>query len=96
MFGPPGPCFTNANVSPDTAQVFPAALMNKSPHKEPVVFDANENLQIEYERFKDLNLRLQTQYYAENSVGLIEKQSKEVLGMSKQKAKIIIIDEEKK
>jgi hypothetical protein len=24
----------------------------------------NENLQIEYERFKDLNLRLQTQYYA--------------------------------
>ena len=31
----------------------------------------NENLQIEYERFKDLNLRLQTQYYAENSVGLI-------------------------
>jgi len=56
----------------------------------------NENLQIEYERFKDLNLRLQTQYYAENSVGLIEKQSKEVLGMSKQKTKIIIIDEEKK
>jgi len=55
----------------------------------------NENLQIEYERFKDLNLRLQTQYYAENSVGLIEKQSKEVLGMSKQKTKIIIIDEEK-
>ena len=52
----------------------------------------NENLQIEYERFKDLNLRLQTQYYAENSVGLIEKQSKEVLGMSKQKTKIIIID----
>ena len=56
----------------------------------------NENLQIEYEKFKDLNLRLQTQYYAENSVGLIEKQSKEVLGMSKQKTKIIIIDEEKK
>jgi cell division protein FtsB len=56
----------------------------------------NENLQIEYERFKDLNLRLQTQYYAENSVGLIEKQSKEVLGMSKQKTKVIIIDEEKK
>jgi cell division protein FtsB len=56
----------------------------------------NENLQIEYEIFKDLNLRLQTQYYAENSVGLIEKQSKEVLGMSKQKTKIIIIDEEKK
>ena len=52
----------------------------------------NENLQIEYERFKDLNLRLQTQYYAENSVGLIERQSKEVLGMSKQKPKIIIID----
>ena len=56
----------------------------------------NENLQIEYERFKDLNLRLQTQYYAENSVGLIERQSKEVLGMSKQKTKIIIIDAEKK
>ena len=56
----------------------------------------NENLQIEYERFKDLNLRLQTQYYAENSVGLIERQSKEVLGMSKQKPKIIIIDAEKK
>ena len=56
----------------------------------------NENLQIEYERFKDLNLRLQTQYYAENSVGLIERQSKEVLGMSKQKPRIIIIDAEKK
>jgi hypothetical protein len=56
----------------------------------------NENLQIEYERFKDLNLRLQTQYYAENSVGLIERQSKEILGMSKQKPKIIIIDAEKK
>jgi hypothetical protein len=56
----------------------------------------NENLQIEYERFKDLNLRLQTQYYAENSVGLIERQSKEVLGMSKQKPKTIIIDAEKK
>ena len=56
----------------------------------------NENLQIEYEKFKDLNLRLQTQYYAENSVGLIERQSKEVLGMSKQKPKIIIIDAEKK
>ena len=56
----------------------------------------NENLQIEYERFKDLNLRLQTQYYAENSVGLIERQSKEVLGMSKQKPKIIIIDADKK
>ena len=56
----------------------------------------NENLQIEYERLKDLNLRLQTQYYAENSVGLIERQSKEVLGMSKQKPKIIIIDAEKK
>jgi cell division protein FtsB len=56
----------------------------------------NENLQIEYERFKDLNLRLQTQYYAENSVGLIERQSREVLGMSKQKPKIIIIDAEKK
>ena len=56
----------------------------------------NENLQIEYERFKDLNLRLQTQYYAENSVGLIERQSKEVLGMSKQNPKIIIIDAEKK
>ena len=56
----------------------------------------NENLQIEYERFKDLNLRLQTQYYAENSVGLIERQTKEVLGISKQKLKIIIIDAEKK
>ena len=56
----------------------------------------NENLQIEYERFKDLNLRLQTQYYAENSVGLIERQSKEVLGMSKQKPKRIIIDAEQK
>ena len=56
----------------------------------------NENLQIEYERFKDLNLRLQTQYYAENSVGLIERQSKEVLGMSKQTPKTIIIDAEKK
>ena len=56
----------------------------------------NENLQIEYERFKDLNLRLQTQYYAENSVGLIERQTKEMLGMSKQKPKIIIIDAEKK
>lgn len=52
----------------------------------------NENLQIEYQRFKDLNLKLQTQYYAENAVGIIEKQSKEVLGMSKQKPKIIIIN----
>ncbi|MDA7787255.1 hypothetical protein N9H95_01880 [Gammaproteobacteria bacterium] len=52
----------------------------------------NENLQIEYQRFKDLNLKLQTQYHAENAVGIIEKQSKEVLGMSKQKPKIIIIN----
>ena len=46
------------------------------------------------DRFKDHNLKLITQYHSENSIAIIEKQSKEVLGMLKKKP-ITIRDNEK-
>ena len=54
----------------------------------------HENLQVEYNKFKDHNLKLITQYHSENSIAIIEKQSKEVLGMLKKKP-ITIRDNEK-
>ena len=56
----------------------------------------NENLQVEYNKFKDHNLKLVTQYHSENSIGIIEKQSKEVLGMLKKKPITITNNEEGK
>ena len=49
---------------------------------------------MEYNKFKDHNLKLITQYHSENSIAIIEKQSKEVLGMLKKKP-ITIRDNEK-
>ncbi len=50
-----------------------------------------ENLHVEYQNFKDSNLKLITQFYTENSPAMIERQAKEDLGMVKQKATKIII-----
>ena len=49
-----------------------------------------ENLQIEYDALKDLNLKLTTQFYIENSPANIEKTAKEELGMIKKQPKKII------
>ena len=51
----------------------------------------NQNLLIEYANFKDLNLKLITQFHTENAPASIEKDSKEKLGMVKKRAKIILI-----
>ena len=56
----------------------------------------HENLQVEYNKFKDHNLKLITQYHSENSIAIIEKQSKEVLGMLKKKPITITNNEESK
>ena len=56
----------------------------------------HENLQVEYNKFKDHNLKLVTQYHSENSIGIIEKQSKEVLGMLKKKPITIRVNEKGK
>jgi len=52
-----------------------------------------ENLQIENQNLKDLNIKLLTQSNIENSPGTIEKIAKENLGMVKKKPKIIEINE---
>ena len=52
-----------------------------------------EILRIEFEYLKDLNLKLTTQFYVENSPGNIEKIAKESLGMIKKRPKIIINDQ---
>ena len=52
-----------------------------------------ENLQIEYDALKDLNLKLTTQFYIENSPANIEKTAKEELGMIKKQPKKIIQNE---
>ena len=49
-----------------------------------------ENLQIEHDALKDLNLKLITQFYIENSPANIEKFAKENLGMIKKRPKEII------
>jgi len=53
-----------------------------------------ENLQIEYDNLKDLNLKLITQFHVENSPANIEKIAKEELGMEKKRPKKIIKNEE--
>ena len=52
-----------------------------------------ENFRVENENLKDLNLRLITQFYIENSPASIEKVAKESLLMEKKKPKRIILDE---
>ena len=52
-----------------------------------------ENLQIENQNLKDLNIKLLTQSNIQNSPGTIEKIAKENLGMVKKKPKIIEINE---
>jgi len=52
-----------------------------------------ENLQIENQNLKDLNIKLLTQSNIENSPGTIEKIAKENLGMVKKKPKIIEIND---
>mgnify|MGYP001454004594 FL=1 len=53
-----------------------------------------ENLQVEYDNLKDLNLKLITQFHVENSPANIEKIAKEELGMEKKRPKKIIKNEE--
>ena len=50
-----------------------------------------ENLRKEYENFKDINLKLITQFNTNNSPASIEKVAKEELGMIKKRAKKINI-----
>ena len=51
------------------------------------LYNNNENLKVEFENFKDLNLKLTTQFYIENSPANIEKIAKEDLGMIKKRPK---------
>ena len=51
-----------------------------------------ENLQIEYDNLKDLNLKLITQFHIENSPASVEKIAKEKLGMEKKRPKKITIN----
>ncbi len=51
------------------------------------LYNNNENLKVEFENFKDLNLKLTTQFYLENSPANIEKIAKEDLGMIKKRPK---------
>tara|TARA_B100000925_G_scaffold280668_1_gene251603 strand:+ start:381 stop:656 length:276 start_codon:yes stop_codon:yes gene_type:complete len=52
-----------------------------------------ENLQIEHDNLKDLNLKLITQFYVENSPASIEKIAKQDLGMVKKRPTKIIKNE---
>ena len=51
-----------------------------------------ENLRIEQDNLKDLNLKLTTQFYIENSPAIIEKIAKESLGMEKKRPIEIVND----
>ena len=51
------------------------------------LYNNNENLKVEFENFKDLNLKLTTQFYVENSPANIEKIAKEDLRMIKKRPK---------
>ena len=53
------------------------------------LYNNNENLRVEFENLKDLNLKLVTQFHIENSPASIEKTAKETLGMQKKAPKII-------
>ena len=46
-----------------------------------------QNLYIEYEDFKDRNIKLLTQFHSNNSPATIEKEAIETLGMVKKKPK---------
>ena len=48
-----------------------------------------QNLYIEYEDFKDRNIKLLTQFHSNNSPATIEKKAIETLGMVKKKTKTI-------
>jgi len=51
------------------------------------LYNNNENLKVEFENLKDLNLKLTTQFHVENSPANIEKIAKEDLGMVKKRPK---------
>ena len=53
------------------------------------LYNNNENIKIELDKLKDLNLKLTTQYHLENSPAIIEKIAKENLGMAKKRPKKI-------
>ena len=53
------------------------------------LYNNNENLKIEFENLKDLNLKLITQFHVENSPANIEKIAKEDLRMIKKRPKKI-------
>ena len=48
------------------------------------------NLRVEHDNLKDLNLKLTTQFYIENSPANVERIAKESLGMEKKRPKKII------
>tara|TARA_B100000965_G_scaffold236196_1_gene197897 strand:- start:58 stop:330 length:273 start_codon:yes stop_codon:yes gene_type:complete len=50
------------------------------------------NLRVEHDNLKDLNLKLTTQFYIQNSPASIEKIAKEILGMEKKRPRKIIND----
>ena len=50
------------------------------------------NLRVEHDNLKDLNLKLTTQFYIQNSPASIEKIAKETLGMEKKRPRKIIND----
>ena len=50
---------------------------------------AGNVVKVEFEKLKDLNLKLTTQYHLENSPAIIEKIAKEDLGMTKKRPKKI-------
>lgn len=54
------------------------------------LYNNKEILRIESEQLKDLNLKLTTQFYIENSPAHIEKIAKESLDMIKKRPKLII------
>ena len=51
------------------------------------LYNNNENLKVEFENLKDLNLKLKTQFHIENSPANVEKIAKEDLGMIKKRPK---------
>ena len=53
------------------------------------LYNNSENIKVELEKLKDLNLKLITQYHLENSPAIIEKIAKEDLGMTKKRPKKI-------
>ena len=57
------------------------------------LYNNNENLIVEFENLKDLNLKLITQFHIENSPANIEKIAKEKLLMVKKRPKKIINEE---